>query len=297
MSLVASRPKPRAVDVIKAASKAWSEDHAMRLSAALAYYSVFSIGPILIIAISIAGTMFGEDAARGAIEAQLSGAMGQDAASALQGMIEGARDSGKNGVMAVVGFAILIFSASGLFTQLKDALNTVWRITPATDGGVTGFLRKRAMAISMVLVFGFLLLVSLVLSAMVSGLTRYLEHLLPVPGVIWQFASFLISMVVVTSLFAMIFKILPDAKVEWRDVWTGSILTAALFSIGQLLLGLYLGRQETASTYGVAGALVLLLSWVYYSANILLFGAEFTRASARLRGRRIEPARGARRVV
>lgn len=291
------RTGPSALTLLKETAKAWSEDDAMRLSAALAYYSVFSIAPILIIAISIAGAVFGEEAARGAIESQLAGAIGRDAAMAVEGMIEGARESGKNGIMAVLGSAILVFSASGLFSQLKDAMNAIWEIEPAKGAGVMAFIRGRAMSISMVLVIGFLLLVSLVLSASVAATTGYLERLFPVPGFVWQLGSFVITMLVVTLLFAMIFKILPDAEIGWRDVWAGAILTAALFSIGKLLLGLYLGRDEAASTYGAAGALVLLLSWVYYSANILLFGAEFTQVSARLSGRQIEPAKGASRVA
>jgi membrane protein len=268
----------------------WREDRAMRLSAALAYYSVFSLAPLLIIAISIAGAVFGEEAARGAIEGQISGAIGKDAASGLEEMIEGARQSDAAGVMAVVGVVLLLVAASGVFGQLQDALNTIWEIESEATGGVWGFVKARFLSMTMVLGTGFLLLVSLLLSAALTATTDGLERILPVPGFVWQAASFLLSLGVVTVLFAMIFKILPDAEVRWSYVWVGALMTAVLFTVGKFLLALYLGRRDAASTYGAAGALVLVLTWVYYSSLILLFGAEFTQVYARSKGHRIEGA-------
>lgn len=276
------------VGMLKEAAAEWSQDRAIRLAAALAYYSAFSIAPLLLIAISIAGAVFGEEAARGAVQGQLAGSIGTEAARGLESMIESARDSGSSGVMAAVGVVILLVSASGVFGQLQDALNTIWNVEPKKHGGVWGFLKNRFLSMAMVLGVGFLLLVSLILSAVVTGLTDTLERLLPVPGFVWQALSFLVSFGVVTVLFAMIFKFLPDANVRWRHVWIGATMTAVLFTLGKFLLALYLGRRDAASAFGAAGAFVLVLMWVYYSSLILLFGAEFTQVYARARGHRIE---------
>jgi membrane protein len=276
--------------MLKAAVADWREDRATRLGAALAYYSVFSLAPLLIIAISIAGAFFGEEAARGAIQGQIAGAIGSDAAKGLEEMIEGARKSDAAGAMAFVGVVLLLVAASGVFGQLQDALNTIWEIDGKTAGGVWGFVKARFLSMTMVLGTGFLLLVSLLLSAGVTAATDALERLVPVPGFVWQIVSFLVSLGVVTILFAMIFKVLPDANVKWNHVWIGALMTAALFTVGKFLLALYLGRRDAASTYGAAGALVLVLMWVYYSSLILLFGAEFTQVYARSRGDRIEAA-------
>lgn len=284
------------LSLLKETFAEFMEDNAMRLSAALAYYSVFSLAPLLIIAISIAGAIFGEDAARGAIEYQLSAAIGSESALAVQEMIDSAHKDGSSVLMTIVGFAILLVTASGVFAQLKDAMNTVWDLQQKPGQGVKGMVKARLMALSMVLVIGFLLLVSLVLSTATAAVTDWLGSALPIPSFIFQAISFIISIGVVTLLFAMIFKVLPDAEVQWKDVWSGAFLTAGLFSVGKLLLALYLGRESAASAYGAAGALILLLSWVYYSANILLLGAEFTQVYARRRGRRIQPTDAAMRI-
>ncbi len=271
----------------------WLEDKAMRLSAALAYYSVFSLAPLLIIAISVASLAFGEEAARGAIERQLTGSIGSEAAEAVEVMIEGAHQSESSGMMTIVGVLILLFSATGVFGQLKDAMNTIWEIELVPGRGVVGFLKDRFLSFSMVLGTGFLLLVSLVLSSWLTAMNDYLGARLPVPGIFWQVVGALVSLLMITVLFAMIFRILPDAEIEYRDVWIGAFMTAGLFTLGKTLLGLYLGRQDAASTYGAAGAFVLILLWVYYSSCILLFGAEFTQVYAKARGGGIEPADGA----
>ncbi|MFD2255677.1 YihY/virulence factor BrkB family protein [Luteolibacter algae] len=275
--------------LLKETFKEFQKDNAMRLSAALAYYSVFSLAPLLIISISIAGAIFGEDAARGAIEFQLTDAIGQESARAVQEMIQNAHQDDKGIFMTIIGVLILLVSASGVFAQLKDAMNTVWDLKVKPGTGVKVMVKSRLLALSMVLVIGFLLLISLILSTVTATLISWVGKALPIPGFVFQTVSLLVSVGMVTVLFAMIFKILPDADVQWRDVWSGAFLTAVLFSIGKMVLALYLGRQEAASTYGAAGALILLLSWVYYSANILLLGAEFTQVYARRRGRRIEP--------
>ena len=278
------------VAVLKETFAEFMSDNAMRLSAALAYYSVFSLAPLLIIAISIAGAVFGEKAAQGAIEGQLSEAIGAESASAVQEMISNSHASGDNILMTIVGVIILLITASGVFSQLKDAMNTVWDITLKPGFSIKKLLKGKLVALSMVLVIGFLLLISLALSTTVAALTAWLGTQLPMPGFVFQMFTFVLSIGIVTLLFATIFKVLPDAEVEWRDVWSGALLTAFLFSIGKMGLALYLGREAASSTYGAAGALILLLSWVYYSANILLLGAEFTQVYAKHRGRAIAPA-------
>lgn len=283
-------------DLLKSAAADFMADKALRLSAALAYYSVFSLAPLLIVAISIAGSIFGEDAARGAIKDQLAGALGPETAAAVQEMIKGASNSGNGTLMAIIGFGVLLVSASGVFAELKDAMNTVWNIEPATGGGILSLIKDRILSLTMVLVIGFLLLVSLVLSATIAAANHWISAVMPIPITAWYLLNFGVSLAVVTALFAMIFKVLPDANVRWSDVWTGAFLTSCLFSLGKFLLALYLGRPEAASTYGAAGALILILSWVYYSAAILLFGAEFTQVYAKAKGRRIV-ARGGAKIV
>jgi membrane protein len=283
----------KVIEIIKDTGRSFMEDKAMRLSAALAYYSVFSMAPLLIVAISIAGTIFGENAARGAIKEQLTGALGAEAASAIQQMIMGASSSGKNGTMAIIGFIVLLVSASGVFAQLKDAMNTVWNIKAKPGRSLLALAWDRIMSLSMVLMIGFLLLVSLVLSTAVAAASSWIGTVLPVPPLVWLSVNSVVSLSVITLMFAMIFKILPDADVRWKDVWAGAFMTSCLFSIGKFLLALYLGRMGAASTYGAAGALVLILTWVYYSSNILLLGAEFTQVLAHRRGRRIGPTSAA----
>lgn len=273
--------------LLKSAAAGFMADKALRLSAALAYYSVFSFAPLLIVAIAIAGSIFGEEAARGAIKYELAGALGPQTAATVEEMIKGAGQANHGKVMAYVGFAVLLVSASGVFAQLKDALNTVWNITPAGKSGVVSFLKDRVLSLAMVMSIGFLLLVSLVLSATIAAAHHWIAVAMPIPEFAWRALNSTVSLAVITLLFAMIFKFLPDAAIRWRDVWTGAFLTSCLFSVGKFLLALYLGRPETASTYGAAGAVVLILMWVYYSSGILLFGAEFTQAYAKAKGRTI----------
>ncbi len=284
------------LQLLKAAGQAWSKDGASRLSAALAYYTVFSLAPLLIIAISTAGMIYGEEAAQGLVREQLTEAIGEPAAIAVEGMIDNANRSGNSGLMAIVGLVVLIFSATGVFAQLKVAMNIIWQIKPEPTSGILHFFKTRALALSMVLVIGFLLLISLILSTAAAALASWLETVVPVPGFLWQVLTFATSLALITLLFAMIFRILPDAHIQWKDVWTGAFTTACLFSLSKFALALYLGREGAASAYGAAGALMLLLLWVFVSSNILLFGAEITQALARSRGRRIEPKGKAVRI-
>jgi membrane protein len=283
--------KPRALwHLLKEAASDWSRDRAPRLGAALAYYTVFSIVPLLIVIIALIGLFFGEDAAQSAIMGQISSLVGEQSAAAIKDMIQRAEQPSTGLVATVVAVVTLLFGASGVFGQLQDALNTVWGVEPKEGRGVWGFIKDRFLSFVAVVGTGFLLLVSLVLSSALAALGKWFSGVLPLPEVVLQALNFMVSFVVITGLFALIFKVLPDARVAWRDVWVGAALTAALFSIGKFAIGLYLGKSNVASAYGAAGSLVIVLVWVYYSAQILLYGAEFTQVYANRLGERIVPA-------
>lgn len=282
--------------LIKQTLKEFGEDKVLRLSAALAYYSLFSIAPLLLIVIMIAGAVFGREAVQGEIEQQLQGFIGENAASTVESMVESARRPDKSVAMSLVGFGTLIFGATGVFGQLKDALNTIWGIAIKPGRGVLGFLKDRFLSFTMVLGIAFLLLVSLFVSAMLSAFGGWAGNLLPLPAALMQVINLVISLGVIMLLFAMIFKVLPDAKVDWRDVWIGAGATAVLFTLGKFVLGWYLGRESTASAYGAAGSVIVLVLWVYYSSVILLLGAEFTQVYASATGHRIQPDEDAVRM-
>jgi membrane protein len=273
----------------------WSEDKAPRLGAALAYYTVFSLAPMLIIVLAIAGLMFDADSVRSQINHQLG--LGDKGGEGIALLIEGAekRDSGI--VATILGIGALLFGATGVFIQLKDALNTIWEVEPKPGQGVWAFIRGRLLSFAMVLAIGFLLLVLLVVSAALQAVEKYLEELLPMPGWTAQVLDVVVSFVGITVLFALMFKYLPDVKIGWRDVWLGAAVTALLFTLGKFLLGVYLGRASVASAYGAAGTILVVLLWAYYSAQILFFGAEFTQVYAKSYGTRIQPAETAQPVT
>jgi len=275
----------------------WMQDSALRLSAALAYYSVFSIAPLLVIAISIAGWALGPEAVTGHLDNQLKGYIGAGAAEAVQSMVKSASEPRDSLLGTIVGFVTLMFGASAIFGQLKDALNTIWEVKPKEGTGVVGFVRDRFLNFSMVLVIGFLLLISLLLTTALAAASDFVSHIYELPAPAWGIIGFFVSYGIVTLLFAFIFKVLPDAKIQWRHVWIGAGITALLFEVGKFGLSFYLGRESTASSYGAAGSVVLLLLWVYYASAILLFGAEFTQVYAKLTGHRIEPASNAQPVT
>jgi len=280
----------RLVRLAKDSYRVWSDAKASQLSAALAYYSSFSLAPILLISISVAGFFFGGEAVRGQLESQLRGVLGPEAAEVLESMIAASERSNASGLATLIGVGLLVFAATGLFAQLKDALNTIWGVTEKPRSAVLDFVKDRASAFGMVLGIGFLLLVSLVASTVLSALGDWLGRVLPVPGALFQVAGSLVSFAIITVLFTAIFKFLPDAEIEWRDLWLGGAATAALFTLGKFGLAWYLGREATRSSQGAAGAFILILLWVYYSSLILLFGASLTRVVARERGSRIRPA-------
>jgi membrane protein len=276
----------------------WSEDNVPLLAAALAYYTVFSLAPLLIIAIAIAGFFFGEEAARGEIIGQIQGFVGREGAEAIQAMIQNANRPGSGGTIATItGVIILLFGASGVFGQLQVALNTIWEVKPKPGNGIKSFLQSRFLSFGMVLVIGFLLLVSLVLSAVLAAIASYFGSLVPGLVIVGQVVNFIISFGVITVLIAAIYKFLPDVNIPWTNLWIGAGVTALLFNLGKFLLGLYLGSSSVGSAYGAAGSLVVLLIWVFYSAQILLFGAEFTQVYSKYRGLPIEPSKHAVRVL
>jgi len=272
------------------------DDKVPRLSAALSYYSIFSLAPLLLIAISIAGAVFGEEAASGLLAIQLRSAIGTNAAEAVQEMVMRTRKPADNIVASLTGVAVLLIGAGGVFGQLQDALNTVWGVSPRPGRVLRTLIRERFLSFSMVLGTGFMLLTSLILTTVLQATMDTMSSIIHVPPAIWTLLSSALAFVIVTGLFAAIFKLLPDAHVEWQDVRFGAVLTAGLFVAGKFLLGWYLGREATTSVYGSAGSLVLILLWVYYTSLILLLGAEFTQVHARARGRDIRPTSRAVRV-
>ena len=274
---------------LQEAVKEWQEDKVSLLAAALAYYTVFSITPLLVIAIAIAGAVFGQDTARGEILEQLNKLVGEQGAQVIETGLANANQPELGGIASIISIVILLIGASGVFAQLQTALNTVWNVKAKPNAGIWEFIRKRLLSFGMVLVIGFLLLVSLVLSAMLSGIGKLPIDVLPGFTPFCQFLNFGISFCFISLLFALIYYYLPDVKIRWQDVWVGAIVTALLFTIGKFLIGLYLGSGSLGSSYGAAGSLIVFLTWVFYSAQILLFGAECTQVYARKYGGKIRP--------
>ncbi len=268
----------------------WSADKASRLAAALSYYTIFSIAPLLILVIAIAGWVFNKEAASTRIFDQVHSLVGEDGASIIKTMVESAGKSESTFFATAIGIIALLIGASGAFIQLQDALNSIWGVQAKHGHGLLIFIQKRLLSFSMVLVIGFMLLVSLVLSAILAGMGQFLNRVLPFPEVLLQIFNFVISFGVTALLFTLIFKVLPDVLVKWKDVWVGGVVTALLFSLGRYLIGLYLGRGSVSSAYGAAGSFVIVLVWIYYSSQILLFGAEFTKVYANRGGESVQPS-------
>jgi membrane protein len=281
------------VGLLKETFKEWQEDKASRLAAALAYYTAFSIAPLFVIAIAIAALVYGEDAAQGRIVQQLQGLVGEDPAEAIEAMLASSRKPAEGTIATLISVALLFFGASNIFTQLQDSLNTIWEVTPKPGRGIKGIIKDRILSFGMVLGIGFLLLVSLILSAVLAALGNYLGGMMPGLEFLWSILNFFLSFGVISVLFALMFKFLPDVKITWGDVRIGAVITALLFTIGRSLLSLYLSNSGVGSTYGAAGSLVVLLLWVNYSAQILFFGAEFTQVYANKYGSLIVPAKNA----
>lgn len=271
------------IGVFKDTFREFGEDKVPRLGAALAYYTIFSIAPLLLIAVAMAGIFLGDEAARGGISSELGNVFGSEMAKSLEQMIEAAAKP-KSGIIAtIIGVLTLMLGASGVFGQLKDALNTIWNVEAKKTAGIMGFLRGRFLSMAMVLGIGFLLLVTLVVDTVISAMGGYLGQRIGGEAVM-QIVQLGVSFIVASVLFAAMFRILPDLKIAWRDVWLGAVFTSLLFVIGKWALGLYLGKAAPGSAYGAAGSLVILLIWVYWSAQIMLLGAEFTQVYARTLG-------------
>jgi membrane protein len=265
--------------IIKESTTAFIDDEALTRGAAIAFYTVTSIGPVLFIVVAIAGLAFGEDAARGAISRELGGLMGQQSADLLQTAIKSAARSSSGFLPAVIGIVTLVITASGVFTEMQQTLNVIWRAEPKGTT-VSRLIRARAASLGLVAALGFLLLVSLVVSALLTALSGYIDAYLPFGHLILQLLTFLVSFGFIALLFGAIYKILPDRRIAWHDVMIGAVVTAFLFSTGKSLIGLYIGSSSMASSYGAAGSLIVVLLWIYYSAQIFLLGAEFTKVYA-----------------
>ena len=282
--------------LIKETFQDWSEDKAPRLAAALSYYTVFSLAPLLILVIMIAGFIIGSnDNIRQQILTQVESMMGAQGAEAVNTLITNTTAPGGGGIIAtIISLVTLLLGATGVFGQLQDALNTIWEVKPKEGRGIMGMLKDRFLSFTMILGVAFLLLVSLVVSAALSVVNNYFTELLGGIGILAQILNIIVSLGVITLIFAMIFKILPDVDIAWGDVWIGALVTAILFTLGKQALSIYLSRSAPASAFGAAGSLVILLLWVYYSAQILFLGAEFTQVYARHKGSKIVPSRNAR---
>ena len=276
-------------DLLKQTFAQWNKDKVPRLGAALAYYTVFSIVPLLVIIIAMIGLVFGQEAAQSYILQQLEILLGEESTAAIKDMIQRANQPTTGILATLVALATLLFGASGLFGQLQDSLNSIWGVEPK-ERGIWGVIQDRFFSFMAVLGTGFLLLVSLVMSAGLAAFGKWFGGWLPAPEFVLQTLNFFLSFAVITVLFALMFKVLPDARIAWSDVWIGAALTALLFTIGKFAIGVYLGKSDVGSAYGAAGSLVILLVWVYYSAQILLFGAEFTQVYANRAGDRIVPS-------
>jgi membrane protein len=271
----------------------FSQDFAPSMGAALAYYTIFSIAPLLIIAIAVAGFVFGENAARGEVFAQLRGLIGDQGAAAIEATVKSASQTGSGTFAAIVGIVILLLGATSVFAELQSDLDRIWDSPKPAKPGIWGMLRGRVLSFGMVLGIGFLLLVSLVLSAALAALGHLWRGALPGGDMFVQVINFIVGFLIITGLFALIYKVLPRCDIRWADVWIGATVTSLLFSIGKSLIGLYLGRSSVASSFGAAGSLVIVLLWVYYSAQIFLLGAEFTRTYSYRHGTRKDAPKAA----
>ena len=270
----------------KMASANWVADYAPSMGAALAYYTVFSIAPLLVIAIAVAALIFGQDAAQAAIIEQASGLIGENGGMAIESMLASAQKPKEGIIASAIGIVLLIVGATTVFAELETNLNRVWKVEPEKGPGLWHFLRTRLLAFGMVLAIGFLLIVSLVVGAGTAAWGKYWSGWFGGLEFLLQAANFAVSVTVMTVLFAMIYKFIPRVAIRWRDVWIGALVTSVLFSLGKFLIGIYIGKAGVESSYGAAGALVVLLIWVYYSAQIFLLGAEFTKVYAESHGSR-----------
>jgi membrane protein len=276
--------------LIRETFNGFSRDQVTTLAAALAYYAIFSIAPLLVIIVGVAGLVFGEQGTRQELTQQIQQAVGQRSAAVVQSMMTSQTRTGSL-LATILGGVVLLLGASGVFSQLKTSLNVIFHVRPRPGRGVFGLVIDRLVSLLVVLAIGLLLLCSMLLSTVISAFSQSLNNLISLPGFVVRLLQLGVTLCLVVLLFALIFKMLPDVRIRWRNVWMGALMTAVLFLAGEYLLGWYLGRQAATSPYGAAGAVVLLLMWIYYSAIILLVGAEFTLAYAKHKGSTIEPTK------
>jgi membrane protein len=282
--------------VLKRALAGWWNDNVPHLGAALSYYTLFSLAPILVVAIAIGGLVFGPEAVRGEIVGQIEALVGRQGAVAVQAMLEGAARPSSSVPATILGIITFFLGATGAFLELQTALNAIWRVKPkASPSFVRALLIDRLISFGLVVGVGFLLLTSLLVSAGLAALHTYMGETFPGGAVLWEAVNVIVSLSVISVLFAMVYKVLPDVELAWSDVWVGGLVTAGLFTVGKLVIGLYLGTSAFASSYGAAGSVIVLLVWVYYSAQIILLGAEFTREYVKDFGRRPPPSEFATR--
>lgn len=284
--------------ILRASFNGFIDDMALKYSASLAYYTVFSLAPMLLLVISLASIFLSRDAFQGKLFAEINGVVGADAAREIQDTIRHLEMSGKSTLSVIIGVLTLLVGATTVFGEIQESINLIWQVKPKPKAAWIKLIKDRLWSGSMIVTLGFLLLVSLLLNGALLALSEKLRSFLPeITVLIFNLANLAISFVVITVLFAVIFKVLPDAKINWRDVLPGAVFTAVLFMVGRLLIGIYISKSGTSSTYGAAGSLIIILLWVYYTAIILYFGAEFTRAYADFYGIKIEPAEFAVHVV
>ena len=286
----------RGTEILKETVSQFMAERVPRMAAALAFYTTFSLAPLLIIGVAIAGLVFGNDAAEGKIVGEIAWIVGVSGARTIQELLDNARQPATGTVAAVAGVLTLLFGATGVVGELQDSLNTIWNVKSTASSGVIDVVRRRIVSFGMVLGIGFLLLVSLVLSTVVTVLTDFAGRQMTIPQTFLRTADLVMSLIAITALFGLIYKVIPDAKIRWRDVWWGAAAAALLFTAGKSALGFYLAHSSFASTYGAAGSLVVLLLWVYYSAQILLFGAELTQVATTSR-RPVAASEGAVKTV
>jgi membrane protein len=272
--------------LLRVAAVGWWNDRAMSLGASISFFTVFSLAPMLLAAISVAGLAFGHEAAQGAVVGELGGLLGEEAAEALEAMIVSARDVGSGIIGTTVGVIVFLVLATGAFVEIQDSLNLIWKVPPSS-GGVWAFIRNRILSLGLVVGIGFLLLVSLIIDAGANAVGTYVQASLAGELAVLGILNSAFTLVISFLLFAMIFKVLPAVRLAWRDVWTGALVTGVAFTLGKFLIGFYVGRSGIASSYGAAASLITILLWIYYSSLILLFGAEFTKAFAETKGSRV----------
>src|SRR5476651_2693641 len=278
-------------NIIVATFMGFIDDNGLKLSASLAYYTIFSIAPLLILIISLAGLVFGEDAAANRLYPHIAHYVGSPAALQIQDVLKKLQLSGKSGTAVVFGVIILFFGASGIFIEIQDSLNIIWRVKAKPKRGWLKLIQNRFLSFSLIVSLGFLLLVSLIVNLLMTALSNWIGHFLhAITSLLLKGINLGITFIIISVLFGIIFKVLPDVKIKWRDVRSGAIFTALLFMLGQYVINIYIQYAAQTSTYGAAGSIIVILLWIYYTAAILYIGAEFTQVYAEALGSKIEPA-------